>query len=745
MAKRAKATTEVHAAPRRAPGASREKPARAPRRKPADSLGGRLYDARPDRVDLRDRPYAPPLRSLPPVFPDDQGVARWLPGYIAAGLVRDQGRDGACTGFGLACVINYLYWIRGAGADPATAHVSVSPRMLYELARRYDEWPGEQYDGSSCRGALKGWHKHGVCSESLWAYRDAKGRAVLLSPEPGWERDAIGRPLGVYYRVDGQSITDLQAAIADIGAVYVSVRTHPGWIRVPAMPVPRHHRDFPLIPLPEPGEKQRGGHALALVGYNERGFVVQNSWGVGWGARGFAVLRYDDWAAHATDAWVCALGVPQEPTATRVAGVRWPVASGRSLSTWDAGVTNPHNPSDDPWPIDREYLNPAYEPWSTAEAYAHTLISGNDGVVEVADVTRGVAGDATAYVREIAVARPLAWASASGTTALRLVVYAHGGLNAEAESIARIRVLAPYFGANGVYPLFLTWKTGPLDTLLDVFADKVRAFFGVDADGRSGALLGIDDEQWDRGVDRLARFTVKGLWTEMRQNARRGAREGRVLDLLAGALGELRDTCREAGKTLDVHVVGHSAGSILLGHLLDRLGAAAEPARVGSCTLFAAACSTRFALAHYVDANPAVLMPDRIALHHLSDKNEKDDFLVGSAANNLYGKSLLYLVSRALDDERKMPLLGMERALDPACNTSDYWAASELPSLERLQAGVAAAAKLAWAAPEVRVTRTGETVTASHGSFDNNIELVATLIRRITGGEPATEIEWLDY
>ena len=40
--------------------------------------------------------------------------------------------------------------------------------MLYELARRYDEWPGENYAGSSARGAMKGWHKHGVCAETMW-------------------------------------------------------------------------------------------------------------------------------------------------------------------------------------------------------------------------------------------------------------------------------------------------------------------------------------------------------------------------------------------------------------------------------------------------------------------------------------------------------------------------------------------------------------------------------------------------
>lgn len=29
------------------------------------------------------------------------------------------------------------------------------------MARRYGEWPGENYEGSSARGAMKGWHQHG--------------------------------------------------------------------------------------------------------------------------------------------------------------------------------------------------------------------------------------------------------------------------------------------------------------------------------------------------------------------------------------------------------------------------------------------------------------------------------------------------------------------------------------------------------------------------------------------------------
>ena len=34
------------------------------------------------------------------------------------------------------------------------ADEQVSPRMIYQLARYYDEWPDENYEGSSCRAAV---------------------------------------------------------------------------------------------------------------------------------------------------------------------------------------------------------------------------------------------------------------------------------------------------------------------------------------------------------------------------------------------------------------------------------------------------------------------------------------------------------------------------------------------------------------------------------------------------------------
>jgi hypothetical protein len=122
----------------------------------------RRLDARPDTLDFRDRMFEATLIEVP--------TERPLATYLRASVpILDQGQEGACTGFGLATVIHYLLRTRKVVPDRG----EVSPWMLYEMARRYDEWPGERYEGSSARGAMKGWHKHGVCSNVHWTKKTA--------------------------------------------------------------------------------------------------------------------------------------------------------------------------------------------------------------------------------------------------------------------------------------------------------------------------------------------------------------------------------------------------------------------------------------------------------------------------------------------------------------------------------------------------------------------------------------------
>ncbi len=726
-----------------------------------DPIKLRALDARPDRLDFRDLLYRAPLRCLPQRFPADTELKRFLPSYVKANLVLNQGSEGACTGFGLACVTNYLLWRRHVETAAKTAFAGVSARMFYELAKHYDEWPGQDYDGSSCRGALKGWHKHGVCAETLWPYPiDAKGTPTFVRPSDGWAEDSTRRPVGVYYRVNKLSVVDLQSAIHEVGAVYASGTAHDGWDAVmqkgEALAAPKKHEDLPVIgPMVDP--KNSGGHAFALVGYNERGFIIQNSWGLRWGASGFAIVTYEDWVTNATDAWAVALGVaqclPNNRGGSRTGAVSsFRVAPGQNLG--DIGRTSrvPDNPPEDPWPVDHVFNHKPYQPWSTQRAYEHSLLSGNDGVLVVTDFTRQKS-DREGQAREILFERPLAWAQAAKTKTLKLALYAHGGLNSESESIQRIRVLAPYFAANDIYPVFLTWRTGPGETIANMMQDWLRQVFGINAERSGGWLDAISDAK-DRALEAAGRTFGRGLWSEMRENAERAGDKDHALTLAATQLRALKAALAKAGIAMEVHLIGHSAGSILLGHLLDQLGIQTKnqlALPVASCSLYAAACSTGFAVTHYLGAATAGVLPlNKLHLYHLSDLREKGDGLP-TASVAIYGKSLLYLVSRALDDIRKQPLLGMERALLPNyARDEEQWEKSKLPGMQQWQktwGPLATKHKLMHTitTPKVRNTRAQDQIDATHGSFDNNIEVLSETLVRIKGAPLVSEMEWLDY
>jgi hypothetical protein len=174
----------------------------------------REFEARPDTLDFRDLMYTPSLIEVPTHIPLGEYLNHSVP-------ILDQGSEGARTGFGLATIANYLLTRRLVISD----ETPVSACMCYELARRFDEWPGENYSGSSARGAMKGWHKHGICADSACPYLDAKGK--VLTQERA--ADARQRSLRAYFRVNHGDLVAMHSAIAEVGILYATCTVHSGW------------------------------------------------------------------------------------------------------------------------------------------------------------------------------------------------------------------------------------------------------------------------------------------------------------------------------------------------------------------------------------------------------------------------------------------------------------------------------------------------------------------------------------
>ena len=49
-----------------------------------------------------------------------------------------------------------------------------------------------------------------------------------------------------------------------------------------------------IVDMPQPGERLLGGHAVMAVGYDDKSqrFIVRNSWGTGWGMKGYFTIPY---------------------------------------------------------------------------------------------------------------------------------------------------------------------------------------------------------------------------------------------------------------------------------------------------------------------------------------------------------------------------------------------------------------------------------------------------------------------
>lgn len=63
-----------------------------------------------------------------------------------------------------------------------------------------------------------------------------------------------------------------------------------------------------IILLPDRDAVATGSHMMLIIGWNELGFIIQNSWGTDWGDNGLALLPYD---YYINEAW--GVTVEEEP------------------------------------------------------------------------------------------------------------------------------------------------------------------------------------------------------------------------------------------------------------------------------------------------------------------------------------------------------------------------------------------------------------------------------------------------
>jgi len=199
--------------------------------------------------------------------------------------VRNQGKEGTCVAF--ASVVGVKEF---QDKKEYRKLIQLSPRYLYSRCKQFDGIPDE--DGTFPRIAMKVLLNYGVCHESFWPYVVTK----IKRPKAGADKDAVRFKIKAYARIKSQ--LEMKRSLLVNGPFVVGVKVFESWFN-------KKVEKSGLVPMPQLKEYSVGGHAICIVGYDDRlkVFKFKNSWGPSWGTGGYGYLPYKYIGKYCSDAW----------------------------------------------------------------------------------------------------------------------------------------------------------------------------------------------------------------------------------------------------------------------------------------------------------------------------------------------------------------------------------------------------------------------------------------------------------
>ncbi len=236
------------------------------------------YGWKPDLPDFRDRKGladTPHLAHVavghfvpPPEF--DLRVSNMPPVY-------DQGALGSCTGNAIASAVQYERKRQGLPDF-------IPSRLMIYYNERDAEGTVDSDAGASIRDGIKLVGTLGVCPETEWHYDITQFKT---KPPDSCYADAAKFKSLDYWAVP-RSLMQMRGCLA---AGFPFVFGFSVYSSFESAAVAQSG----IVPMPAAGESQLGGHAVKAVGYNDasRVFIVKNSWGEGWGDKGYFYLPYE--------------------------------------------------------------------------------------------------------------------------------------------------------------------------------------------------------------------------------------------------------------------------------------------------------------------------------------------------------------------------------------------------------------------------------------------------------------------
>jgi hypothetical protein len=297
---------------------------------------------------------------------------------------------------------------------------------------------------------------------------------------------------------------------------------------------------------------------------------------------------------------------------------------------------------------------------------------------------------------------------------LRILFWAHGGLTDEKSGLSIAARQIAWWKRNNVYPIHFVWETGLLSTIGQVLRSTKGRMRAIDA-----------RDLWDHTTDPLVEMTARALggdkiWSGMKFSAERASAAGGGAAYIATRLGKF--LTEHAGAAIELHAVGHSAGSIFHAHFIP-LAIKHKAAPFESLHFLAPAIR----LDEFLQRIEGHIGSDikRFALFTMAKDWEKRDNVKG-----IYRKSLLYLVSHAFEPNGKTPILGLEETIrsDARCRA--------LFGLD----GSAPRGEAVWSKTTV-ADGPNATTAIDHGGFDEDPPTMNSVARRVLSAGARDEIE----